>query len=120
MGASASIVDREEWTTLLNQLDSSLKRKKTLKEPLAPPSTILTGTITRIAYAGYGVSLDDYDKVIYIVRFPPTDGTVVPFMDEPPSEFDRKVDDNVTVEEVTQFWSSTESRQVNGLWKGEP
>lgn len=118
MGASASIVDQEEWTTLLQQLDSSLRRKKELKNPVSPPAVTLTGTITRIAYAAFGVLLDDYDKVIYIVRFPPTDGTVVPLMDTPSSNFDREVDDNVSIEEVTEFWSSTEARQVNGLWKG--
>jgi ADP-ribose pyrophosphatase YjhB (NUDIX family) len=53
-----------------------------------------------------------------MVRFPPADGTVCPMMDEPSNEFDLKVDDHMSREEITAFWSSQATRQSNGLWKG--
>lgn len=120
MGSGASVLDEEEYKCLLSQIEKGRSIRSSLKEgeEIKPPSSQLKGTITRIAYAAFGVKLENTEKVVYITRFPPTAGTVAPLLDEPSSEYDLKVDDNISLEEATEFWASTDTRQVNGLWKG--
>lgn len=118
MGASASVLDKEEYASLQEQISKGLAIKESLTAEVNPPQNTLKGTITRIGYAAFGIKLEATEKVIYIMRFPPTDGTVIPLLDEPSSVHDLKTDKHVSVEEATEFWSSPDARQVNGLWKG--
>ena len=118
MGAGASIQDKEEWACLLQQMSTGMHIKQETKEEINPPNSQMRGTITRISYSAFGVRLENTDKILYFARFPPTDGTVVPLMEEPSSEYDLKVDDDVTAEEVIEYWSSKDTRQLNGMWKG--
>mmetsp|Transcript_17182 Transcript_17182/g.28742 ORF Transcript_17182/g.28742 Transcript_17182/m.28742 type:complete len:410 (+) Transcript_17182:141-1370(+) len=110
--------DKQEYQCLLDQIGSGLAIKESLSHEVNPPRTRLKGTITKIGYAGFGLRLESSEKVIYLVRFPPTDGTVVPLLDQPSSIYDLKTDEHMSLEEATEFWSSPDSRQVNGQWKG--
>ena len=118
MGASASVLDEEEYKSLQEQISKGQAIRDGFTAEENPPNKTMRGTITRIGYAAFGIKLDSTEKVIYIMRFPPTNGTVIPLLDEPSSVHDLKTDEHVTMEEATEFWSSPTSRQVNGLWKG--
>jgi hypothetical protein len=118
MGASTSVLDEEEYKSLQDQIIKGLAARNDFKAEVNPPNTTMKGTITRIGYAAFGIKLEGTEKVIYLMRFPPTDGTVIPLLDEPSSVHDLKTDEHMSVEEATEFWSSPDARQVNGLWKG--
>jgi ADP-ribose pyrophosphatase YjhB (NUDIX family) len=126
--------DKDEYTHVLQQIQHGKDIKEKYSHEINPPQSLLQmkGIITRIGYAGIGVKVtlttadgvrDESgniitEKVIYLVRFPPTDGTCVPVLNEPSSAYDLMTDEHVSLEEATEFWSSSDARQANGLWKG--
>lgn len=112
------VFDEDEYRCLKEQIRSGLSTRCSLTDEVNPPHSPLRGTITRIGYAGFGLKLESTEKVIYLVRFPPTDGTVIPLLDEPSNVYDLQTDEHVTLQEATEFWSCADARQANGLWKG--
>jgi hypothetical protein len=93
-----------------------LSRQLSRQHGGAPGDTI-NGTIYKIYYCGFSVKVDGKDLVVYVQKYPPAGGTTVPDMNKisPPEEL---VPDNVSREELVNFWNSPEIRQPNGNWKG--
>jgi len=122
MGSAASTVEEvEEWQCLLKKMSENLKVRREAQKDLNPPTKTFTGKVVKICYAGFAVRLDDgyaKNKVMYVARFPPLDGTVVPLFDEESSATELQPDDHISKEEFEEFWSSKDARQSTGLWKG--
>ena len=109
--------DLTEYDCLLQQMREELEFKWSTLSEIIPSTKTMKGVINKVFYAGFSVRIIDTDKIIYIVRFPPTDGTVCPLLDKPSSKYDKSIDD-ISLEDATAFWSNDTARQVNGMWKG--
>lgn len=98
--------------------------KKLSKKQIGGESTLkegdeITGTINKIFYCGFSlkVKVDDKEKVIYVQKYPPASGTLVPDMSNESTQ-EEKEEDKVSKEELINFWESEEIYQPNGNWKG--
>jgi 8-oxo-dGTP pyrophosphatase MutT (NUDIX family) len=81
----------------------------------------ITGRINKIYYCGFSmvVPIEGGEKVIYVQKFPPAAGTTSPNMLVPTEGSSSSLTfDGVSRETLINFWISTDSIQVNGLWKG--
>lgn len=77
----------------------------------------IEGTINKIFYCGFSVKVDNKPLVLYVQKYGPAGGTVVPDMSKESSEEEVEFD-RVTREELLNFWESEEITQANGNWKG--
>ena len=110
--------EQTSYEKLLTRHEKSMKWKSEQTCAIDPPYKHLRGPIVNISYASFGVLVDDYQKVVYVHRFPPIEGTtVIPILDES-SEIEECKQQDVTVEEFTSFWSDKSQKQVNGNDKG--
>ena len=82
----------------------------------------VTGRINKISYCAFSIILNNPDgtlskKVIYVQKFPPAAGTTIPNVDANSTPEELAVDPE-TKDTLVSFWTSPDSRQVNGMWKG--
>jgi len=76
----------------------------------------LTVTINKLAYCAVSVIVGT-DKVLYLQKYPPASGTIVPKMDSKSTPAELK-SDTVSADEFKAFWNSDQTFQANGKWKG--
>lgn len=99
------------------KLKSKQLSRQLSKQHGGAPGDTISGTIYKIYYCGFSVKVDGKDLVVYVQKYPPAGGTTVPDMNKisTPEEL---VPDNVSREELVNFWNSPEIRQPNDNWKG--
>jgi len=83
------------------------------------PKNTLLGNVTRLGYNIIELKLENFNKLIYIHKFPPaTDTTTVPDLSTDSDLDELKSDKFLKKKTLIDFWASTDKTQANGDWKG--
>lgn len=105
-----------------------------IKELIKSKGTIIYGTILKISYCCFSIKVDrivykdtinqdvTYEPtnlVIYVQKYPPSIQSETTIPNWWHKSLDEELQpDNITRQEIIDFWSNTSTRQQNGKWKG--